>query len=225
MRRSSLRALSLIFFVLSLGLTPAAFAGKRHPASAAGKSAPTASSGPHAYTTGSDGGYFTGHTRPEIGFGGPFAIVGGHIGFGFTGQLLFPLSGVPGLWIGPETGFYHWSTGASAAVNGVTVVDVSGSTNTFPILGAAIFHLPPNAQFWHGANVYVGGAMGFAVSSSSASSAGYSVSTSSTDFCFLLRPGISFGGDNGHMFYAEPVIGSIANLFIFAPTFGVSFPL
>ncbi len=167
--------------------------------------------------------------EPEFGIGGPFAIVSGHFGFGFLSQLMFPISKVQGLWIGPQVGFYHWSTGSSTTVNGVPAADTDSSANSIPIAGTAIWHLPKSAQFLSGGDVYIGTSMGFSLSYYSASvrnsATNVSVSTNSTDFLFLVRPGVTFGGDTGHLFYVEPTFGTIASSFIFAPTFGVNIPL
>ena len=170
--------------------------------------------------------YYNHHEGPEFGFGGPISIVDGRFGFGAQLQLLFPIIAVPGLWVGPQVGVYHWSYSNDVKYKGATIInDASASVTSYPILAAATYHLPENAQFWPGTNFYIGAAMGISVSSGSANVAGYSASGSSTDFTFLVRPGVSFGGTSGHLFYAETQLGTMAGSFAFLPTFGLSFPL
>ncbi len=167
-----------------------------------------------------------GHTsqRPELGGGAVLGFIGGNFVFGIEAQLMFHFSAVPGLSIGPETGFYHFSQGSG--YSGLSV-----STNSFPILAAGLYTLPANAQFWKGVSLYAGAAMGLSFTSASVSGTTASgttlgsASASSTDFVFLVRPGLRFGGDSGHLFYAETMFGTYAGLFAFLPTFGVSFPL
>ncbi len=136
--------------------------------------------------------------------GPSFGLLEGVAGVGASTSLVFRLKANLALYVGLESGFYHWSSG------GVSI-------SSIPILPTLYYRVRIS-----GSNVtpYFGASVGISVTIGSLAFYG---SASEIDFMGLARPGIEFELDRQTSFYVEPKLGIIGSTFVFLPNVGVTF--
>lgn len=140
-----------------------------------------------------------------------FAVLQGVLGFGGGLDLMFKTSQNLPLYVGLESGFYHFFVGDNY---------ISSTLNTVPAMISAMYQFEiPESKF----HPYLGISVGASLDWGQLNYFGWSYYNTQVLFMGLVKPGFAIALTPGVDFSVEPKLGLIKDQFIFLPQLGFSF--